>query len=57
MRCFTWVGSGLKPFTSVIYESLQYARVFVPWNPLKPNLMFVSKAGGYLSEAPSLTLG
>jgi hypothetical protein len=57
VRCFTWVGSGLKPFTSVIYESLQYARVFVPWNPLKPNLMFVSKAGGYLSEAPSLTLG
>ncbi len=26
--------------------------MFVPGKPFKPNLMFVSKAGNYLSEAP-----
>jgi hypothetical protein len=35
----------------VIYEWAQKAGSFVPFRPFQPSLMFVSKAGAYLSEA------
>jgi len=42
----------LKLFTSVNYECSEKARVLVPGKPLKPSLMFASKAGLYSSEEP-----
>ncbi len=33
-------------------EWAQYARMFVPGRSFQPSIMFVSKAGAYLSEAP-----
>ncbi len=42
----------IKLCTDIIYECLQKARVFVPGRPFQPSLMFVVKAGAYLSEAP-----
>jgi hypothetical protein len=33
----------IKLFKAVIYQCLQYARVFVPGKPFQPSLMFVGK--------------
>ncbi len=41
----------IKLFTSVIYEYLQEAIVFVFDRPFQPSLMFVSTTGANLSEA------
>jgi hypothetical protein len=42
----------IKLFTSVIYECLSQASVFVLLRPFRASLMFVSKAGAYPCEAP-----
>ncbi len=39
-----------KNFTAVILKCAYKARVFVTGNTLQPSLMFLSKAGAYLSE-------
>ena len=37
----------IKPFTAVIYEFLEQARVFLPGKPFQPSLMFAGKARAY----------
>jgi hypothetical protein len=41
----------IKLFTAAIYESSSKARMFVHGRLFQPGLMFVVKAGAYLSEA------
>jgi hypothetical protein len=36
----------------IMLRFMVLGRFFVPWKPLQPILMFVSKAGAYPSEAP-----
>ncbi len=42
----------IKLFRALSCEFLQYTRAFVPGKPFQPSLMFVGKAGAYLSGAP-----
>jgi hypothetical protein len=44
--------NAVKLFTAVNHKCPFQARVFVTGNNLPPSLMFLSKAGAYLSEAP-----
>ncbi len=41
----------IKPFTVVIYE-FSISLSVCPWQAFQPSLMFVGKAGAYLSEEP-----
>ena len=41
-----------ETFTSVIYEYLQEAKVFVTGKPVHPSPMFVRKGGAYPSGTP-----
>ncbi len=40
----------INVFTTVIYECLFWGAVFTPGKPIKPSLMFESKAVAYPSE-------
>ncbi len=54
--CLLASGTNVKHlFTTIIYQCLLQAKVFVPGRPFQPSQMFDGKAIPHLSEAPFMS--